>query len=199
MKDPLFFNKFAFCVLFALLLFFGLPQLANAILGGGHHGGHHGELKLAYPIDYSSQTSGDGAPKEEKSLAELLSAANPTAGERRAAICASCHTFVRDGANGTGPNLWDIVGRPVAQTAGFNYSGALQEFGGEWTFERLDKYLENSQGYIPGTAMVQRFPKAQQRADLIAWLAQLSDSPMALPEPVAAPVEEEAHGADHGG
>ena len=48
MKDPMFFNKLAAAILVALLLFFGLPQLATALRGGGHHGGGEHELKLAY-------------------------------------------------------------------------------------------------------------------------------------------------------
>ena len=178
----------------ALLLFFGLPQLANAIFGGGHHGG---ELHLAYPIEY--ETSGGGGEEvPEVSLGELLANATAAGGERRAALCKSCHTFEKGGANGTGPNLWGIVGRAVASVSGFGYSGALQEAGGEWTYDRLDQYIENSQSFMPGTAMVQRFPKETQRADILAYLQTLSDSPVPFPEPelAEAPVEEEDHGEE---
>lgn len=193
MKDPMYFNKIAAAGLVALLLFFGLPQLAAA-LRGGHHGGEHEEGAHPfpqYPIAYATGGSAGGEAAAPVDFATLLAAADPKAGERRVALCKSCHTLEKGGANGTGPNLWGVVGAAVANHAGFNYSAALKAAGGEWSFDRLSAYLENSQGYVPGTAMVQRFPKAEQRAELIAYLTTLSDSPLPLPEPPA-PAETEA-------
>jgi cytochrome c len=193
MKDPMFFNKIAAAMLVALLLFFGLPQLATALRGGHHEGGHEAEGAHPfpqYPIAYSSGGAEGGEAAAPADFATLLAAADPKAGERRAALCKSCHTLEKGGANGTGgPNLWAVVGRAVAGGDGFNYTGALRAAGGEWTFDRLSAFLENSQSYIPGTAMMQRFPKAEQRAELIAYLNTLSDSPLPLPEPAAAPAE----------
>lgn len=184
MNDPLFWNKVAGAVLAALLLFFGLPQLAARLFGEGHHGGH---VAFAYPVEFEVATAGgEAAPVAD--LGALLAAADPKAGERRAGICKSCHTFEKGGADSTGPNLWSVVGRPVASHASFaaKYSSALKAAGGEWTYDRLDAFIANSQAYIPGTAMVQRFPKAEQRADILAYLHTLADSPVAYPEPAPA-------------
>src|SRR5690606_564100 len=57
----------------------------------------------------------------------------------------ACHT-VEDGcANNVGPNLYDIVDRPIAGHEGFSYSAALQNFyeGGSvvWDYEHLDGFL----------------------------------------------------------
>ncbi|HNS87820.1 MAG TPA: cytochrome c family protein, partial [Parvularculaceae bacterium] len=179
MQDPMFFNKIAAAMLVALLLFFGLPQLAAA-LRGGHHGGGHGDEAAhpfpQYPIEFAAASAG-GEAAAPVSFETLLAGADPKAGERRAALCKSCHTLDEGGANGTGPNLWGVVGSPVAGKSGFNYTGALKAAGGAWTFDRLSAYLENSQSYIPGTAMVQRFPKPEQRAELIAYLNTLSNNP----------------------
>lgn len=195
MKDPLLGNKIAAAALSALLLIFGLPQLTKAIFGGGHHGKPGGELHLAYGGDIELASAGASAEVEAPvDLGTLMAAASVSGGERRAALCKSCHTFEEGGATGTGPNLWDIVNRPVAGLAGFNFSSALQEAGGVWTYERLDAYLRNSQEYIPGTAMVQRFPRDAQRADILAYLGSLSANPVAYPEPavVEAVIEEAA-------
>lgn len=190
MQDPMFFNKIAAAMLVALLLFFGLPQLATALRGGGHHGAGYGEEDAhpfpQYPIAYATEGAAGGEAAAPVDFATLLAAADPKAGERRAALCKSCHTLEKGGANGTGPNLWGTVGAPVAGHAGFNYTPALKAAGGEWTFERLSAFLENSQSYIPGTAMVQRFPKAEQRAELLAYLNTLSDAPLPLPTPAPA-------------
>lgn len=200
MKDPLFSNKLAAAVLAAALLIFGLPQLAKAIMGGGHHGGGHGdELHLAYGGDIQLATSApvEAAPKAD--LGTLLANASVSGGERRAALCSSCHTFDKGGANGTGPNLWGVINAPVANHDGFNYTAALSGIGGVWSYERLDAYLKNSQEYVPGTAMVQRFARDTQRADLLAYLGSLSDSPAPFPAPAVVeapadePVSDEAH------
>jgi cytochrome c len=194
MKDPLLGNKIAGAALFALLLFFGLPQIAERLFGG--HGEHHGDVALAYPIPFEFAPTGAGEAAAEVDLGTLLAAADPKAGERRAALCKSCHTFEKGGADSTGPNLWGVVGRPVASHPGFKYTSALQAFGGEWTYDRLDGFIANSQAYVPGTAMVQRFAKANQRAEILAYLQTLSDSPVAFPEPApAAQAATEGEGA----
>ena len=191
-SDPLFFNKIAAAILVALLLVFGLPQLAKTLFGGGHHGGHE-ELHLAYCC-VELETGGHGGGEEEApfDLGAALAAADPAAGKRRSAICASCHTFEKGGAQGTGPNLWDIVGRDVGGVAGYGYTAALSGDGGQWTWERLDAYLKNSQDYMPGTAMVQRFPQDDRRVQILAYLGTLSDNPVPFPAPVVAAVEEAA-------
>jgi len=190
-KDPLLSNKIAAAALAALLLVLGLPQLTAAIFGGGGHGGGHGEeLHLAYCCVDLETEAHDAVVEAPADLGTLLASASAAGGERRAALCKSCHTFEEGGANGAGPNLWNIVERDVASVAGFNYTSALTEFGGAWTYERLNEYIKNSQEYVPGTAMVQRFAKDEQRADILAYLGSLSASPVAFPAPVI--VEETA-------
>ncbi len=196
--DPLFFNKIAAAAIAALLLVFGLPQLASALFGGGHHGGDHEELHLAYCcVELETSAHGGEDEKPAFDLGASLAAADPAAGKRRSAICASCHSFAQGGPNGTGPNLWNIVGRDVAGVSGFGYTSALEAAGGQWTYERLDAYLKNSQEYIPGTAMVQRFPQDDRRVQILAYLSTLSDNPVPFPAPAvveAEEVSEDAHG-----
>lgn len=204
MKDPLLSNKIAAAVLAALILIFGLPQLTGLLFGGGHGGGHGDELHLAYCC-VDLETTGSANPVEEApaDLGTLMAAASVSGGQRRAGLCASCHTFEEGGANGNGPNLWDIVNREVASVPGYNYSGALAAFGGVWTYERLNDYIADSQSYIPGTAMAQRVGRDNQRAELLAYLGSLSANPVAFPAPieVEAPVTDEhaaAEALDHG-
>lgn len=191
-KDPLLGNKIAAAVLAALLLIFGLPQLVAALTGGGgHHGGEAQELHLAYCcVDLETEAAAP-AGEDQADLATLLANASAAAGERRAALCKSCHTFEQGGANSTGPNLWDVVGNPVANNPGFNYTSALKSFGGDWTYERLDQFIANSQEFVPGTAMVQRFANPEQRADILAFLQTLSDDPVPFPEPEAGTQDDE--------
>ena len=122
------------------------------------------------------------APAE--TVVALLAAADAAAGQAVAKKCKACHTFDQGGANRLGPNLWGIVNRQIAGVAGFNYSPALQGLsGGEWTFEDLDAFLTKPKDYAKGTKMsFGGLKKPKDRANLIAYLRSLSDSPAALPE-----------------
>ena len=48
-----------------------------------------------------------------------------------------------------------VVGQKVARhtKTGYQYSKAMKKFGGKWTRERLDKFLENPTAFVPGTTM----------------------------------------------
>lgn len=191
-KDPLLGNKIAAACLTALLIFFGLQQLGKALYSDHPIVDHDGKMALAYPIEIET-TAG---PKEEKpvDLGTLLANANVKSGEKKVAICKSCHNLTKDGPNSTGPDLWGVVGRPVASHEGFSYTAALKDFGGNWTYERLFHFIENSKAYVPGTAMSQNIRKPEQRADILAYLQTLSDNPVPFPEPAPA----EAPASDEG-
>jgi aldose sugar dehydrogenase len=93
-------------------------------------------------------------------------------GETVFQACSGCHMIGDGESNGIGPDLRKVVGRPVANMAGFQYSPAMKNLGGKWTRDRLDQFLTNPQAYVPGTRM--RFPgvpDAQQRKELIEFLA----------------------------
>ena len=113
------------------------------------------------------------------SLGERLAAASPDRGEKAFRVCSACHTIERGGAHTVGPNLWGVVGRPVAAAEGFDrYTPAMSSFGGIWSPERLDRYLRQPAVEVRGTTMVfPGIPNAGDRADLIAWLDLNSPAP----------------------
>jgi cytochrome c len=112
----------------------------------------------------------------------LIADADPAAGERAARVCAACHTFNEGGPHRVGPNLWDVVGGPFAHAEGFNYSAAIRDHGGEWTYEALDAYLKNPREFIPGNRMAfAGVRNDEDRAAIIAYLRTLSNDPKPLP------------------
>ena len=113
------------------------------------------------------------------SLGERFAAASPDRGEKAFRVCSACHTIERGGAHTVGPNLWGVVGRPVAAAEGFDrYTPAMSSFGGIWSPERLDRYLRQPAVEVRGTTMVfPGIPNAGDRADLIAWLDLNSPAP----------------------
>jgi cytochrome c len=124
------------------------------------------------------------APAAEPPFETLLAAADPAKGEAdtKKLGCVACHTFVQGGKNGLGPNLYGVVGAPVAEVAGYSFSSALKAKTGKWTFAMLNEWLTKPAAYAPGTKMTfAGIRDAAQRADVIAYLRTLSATPEPLP------------------
>ena len=119
-----------------------------------------------------------------ESATPLLADANIEAGQKVAHVCASCHTFDKGGVNKFGPNLYNIVNNNHAQMEGFTYSDVLKAMHDKkWTYEALDRFLFNSKDYAPGSKMTfSGIKKAQDRANLIAWVRMQADKPAPLPK-----------------
>jgi cytochrome c len=115
-----------------------------------------------------------------QSLAERLAGADPQKGATVFKKCRACHTVEEGGAHRVGPNLWGVVGRPVASAAGYTrYSQSIKDFGGNWELDRLDAYLENPKAVVPrGIMAFAGLKKPDDRADLIAYLNANSPAPM---------------------
>ncbi|TFI58706.1 cytochrome c family protein [Sphingomonas parva] len=121
-------------------------------------------------------------------LGTLLAAADPEKGRRAAQVCGSCHTLDNGGPNRVGPNLWAVVGRPVAAHAGFAYSPALSGHGGAWSYQALDQFLAGPARAVPGTKMsFAGLRNPRDRANLLAYLATLGPSRLPFPAPAPAP------------
>ena len=177
-------NTVAGWVLGTGLLVFGLNTLAEVV--------YHAEApeQPGMIVEIAEQTpavEGTGPDEAGQTIAQLLAAADAVEGESAARACQACHTFDQGGAHRVGPNLWDVVGRPIAAAEGYAYSDALQAMSGEtWTYEALDEFIHNPRGYAPGTKMAYGgMRRDEQRADLLAYLRTLSDDPKPLPQPSA--------------
>lgn len=174
------FNKIAGAVLATALVVFGLGQARSMI--------YHGEKpeKQGYAIEVAESGGGEGGGETATvSLGTLLASADPAKGQAQAKACLACHAFEKGGPNKTGPDLWDVVDRPIAAHEGFAYSDSLKEHAADkWTFENLNKFIANPKGFAAKTKMTFGGVKRDQaRADLLAYLRSLSDSPKPLPAP----------------
>jgi cytochrome c len=124
------------------------------------------------------------APAPVVDLGTLLAAADAQKGRQTAMVCTSCHTFDQGGEDRTGPSLWGVVGRNVASRKTFTYSSAFAAQTGNWTYERLDRWLANPAKAVPGTKMTfAGIRKPEDRANVIAFLSTLSASPVPFPKP----------------
>jgi len=121
-------------------------------------------------------------------LAVACGTADAAAGQTVFKKCAACHTVDKGGANRVGPNLWGVVGAGLGQVAGYAYSKALKAKGGTWDYESLNAWLASPKTFMPGTKMTfAGVKKVEERANLIAYLRGLADTPLPLPEAAAAP------------
>ena len=179
------FNRTALALLGSILLAMLLVAFSNLVFA---------PARLAVPgyvLPTGEKAAGPVAaavgPKETP-LPELLAKADAKKGEQIAKVCATCHNFAKGQGPKIGPDLWDVVGRPVASELGFAYSDSLKKVGGDWTYEKLNKWITDPKAMASDTKMT--FPgekDPEKRADVLAYLQKLSNKPVPFPKPSAAP------------
>jgi cytochrome c len=177
------FNTIAGWVLFA-----GIVALGSSIVANEYFHSERPE-KMGYPIA-GVQEEGAGTAAAEQPIEFYLATADPAKGQQVFNKCMACHNADKGGANQLGPNLWGVVGLPIAEDrGGFAFSDALKKVGGSWNWDNLSKWLTSPKAFAPGTKMTfAGLSNPQDRADVIAFLNSHSDSPQPLPKaPAAAP------------
>ena len=198
--DSFEYNKIAGGVLFALLVLFGVQNIGEVL----YHTEHLEEPAYAVPgivEEHAGAAEKPAGPSFEVALAN----ADPSQGAKLVNKCDTCHTRTEGGANKIGPNLYGILGRPVASHAGFAYSDAMKKLGGNWDFQKLEQFIANPRKVAPGTKMsFPGMPDVEDRAALVAYLNTLSANPLPLPKPTetappAAPAGAQAGPAPEGG
>ena len=177
--DDLGFNKIAAAVLATALGFLGVRTLGHTVV-------HEPEFTATYVPEVDV---GDDDVVDEVVIGwnhpDFIAAMNVAEGEKVFKKCQSCHNAERGGANGTGPNLWGVMGRQMGVHQGFAYSSAMQGRAAPWTWEEMDGFLTKPKEWLPGTAMNYiGLKKYEQRAAVMAYLNANTDNPLPMPEPV---------------
>lgn len=187
-------NKIFGALLAVGLVVLGLKEVSTIVFGGGHHGHHEYESLNqwaeenfhGYRVDIAETGGGSEVVEEIYDLGALLIGADLARGERSfKAKCASCHTVEQGGTDGTGPNLYATLGSTKQSNGAFNYSGALSNTDGDWSWENMDVWLENPGSYARGTSMAfAGLKRDDERASVLAYLASYSPDAPAQPEPL---------------
>jgi cytochrome c len=88
--------------------------------------------------------------------------------------CVACHSL---DANRVGPALRGVVGRVAGKANGHAYSDAMAAATHVWDAPKLTAWLTNPETVVPGQVMNYRLDVAQDRDDVVAYLATLSALP----------------------
>lgn len=107
------------------------------------------------------ETSSDVQPEvvSTQDAADVALANLIAEGENVFKKCIACHKVGEGARNGVGPQLNDLIGRPVGELDDYRYSQALQaaaESGTNWDQALLTSFLIDPKGTFPGTKMAFR-------------------------------------------
>tara|TARA_R110000744_G_scaffold25710_1_gene63649 strand:- start:1 stop:381 length:381 start_codon:yes stop_codon:yes gene_type:complete len=104
----------------------------------------------------------------------IVNAGDIDAGKKVFNKCKACHGVDEGGKNKLGPNLWNIVGAPIASKEGYRYSKALVAYASEvgiWDKENLDAWLKKPKSVVRKTKMIfSGLKKDEDRDNIILYL-----------------------------
>ena len=173
-------NKIVAAVLIVALLIIGIGKISNVIF----HVEKPKTPGYAVEVEQTTTTSSstEKVVEEKVDITALMALGDVALGEKIFKKCAACHSIVKGGKNKIGPALYNVVERKVGEVADYKYSKALLAYDKNWTFEELNGYLIKPAKWIKGTKMAfAGLRKEKDRASVIKYLNQNSDSPVPLP------------------
>ncbi len=175
------FNKILASIIVAVIIFTLIGFLGNILINQENKE----QVKNAYLIEIEETSSVPNSASNDTDLEPIsffLASASIDNGKKLFKKCSACHTYEKGAADKVGPNLWNLINRPLAGIDGFAYSKALIEFGGVWGYEELSQFLYKPKQYIEGTKMnFSGLKKSTDRADLIIFLREQAEDPALLP------------------
>ena len=169
-------NKIVAAILIVIVMVVGIDKLSDVIF-------HVDKPETpGYVVNVEQVSTASAASESKIDIASLMALGNAESGKKIFKKCVACHSVVKDGKNKIGPALYNVVGRKVAGVTDYKYSKALVAYKKDWTFEELNGFLLKPAKWIKGTKMAYAgLKKEEDRASIIKYLNQNSDSPLPLP------------------
>ena len=173
-------NKIIAAILMVALLVIGIGKFSDIIFYVDKPKTPGYKVDVDQVVTAIASTS--NAEVKKVDIAALMALGDVASGEKIFKKCAACHSINKGGKNNIGPALYNVVGRKVGKVSDYKYSKALTAYDKEWTFEELNGYLIKPAKWIKGTKMAfAGLRKEKDRASVIKYLNQNSDSPVTLP------------------
>ena len=173
-------NKIVAAVLMVALLVIGIGKLSDIIfhVEKPERPGYSVEVESVTTVTTSSSDTGI----DKIDITALMAMGDIAHGEKVFKKCAACHSIVKGGKNAIGPALYNVVGRKIGSIEDYKYSKAFGSYDKNWTFEELNGFLIKPAKWIKGTKMAYAgLRKEKDRASVIKYLNENSDSPLPLP------------------
>ena len=173
-------NKIIAAILMVALLIIGISKISNVVF-------HVEKPKTpGYSVEVEQVSNSSQSTTEvveaKVDISALMAMGDVSSGEKIFKKCAACHSIIKDGKNKIGPALYNVVGRKVGGVSDYKYSKALAGYEKSWTFEELNGFLLKPAKWIKGTKMAYAgLRKEKDRASIIKYLNENSDSPLPLP------------------
>ena len=170
-------NKIIAAVLMVVFIVFGISKFSDLIF----------EVKKpdiqGYKVEIIEKSkTGTSEAEESVDMSALFAMGDIDHGKKVFKKCAACHSVVKDGGNKIGPKLYNIVGRTSGAVSNYKYSKALISYNKEWSFAELNGFLLKPSTWIKGNKMgFAGIKDEKERASVILYLNQNSDSPKELP------------------
>lgn len=182
--SDLFFNKIAAAALATVLGMIGINRLAANLIEADVPD----VREFAYLPEMDLKITSERPVEVPFPSIDWINGRNAVKGAKLFKRCTSCHNVANGGKHGTGPNLWNVVGRTAGTKDGFSYSGVMSASGITWGYEELNGYLANPKAYLPKNNMAFiGFRKEADRAAVIEHLRLAADVPV-VPLTEAAPI-----------
>ena len=173
-------NKIIAAILMVALLVIGIGKLSDIIfyVEKPKTPGYSVEVETLA----TTSTSSSNLEEDKIDISALMAMGDITHGEKVFKKCAACHSIVKGGKNAIGPALYNVVGRKIGSIENYKYSKAFGSYDKNWTFEELNGFLIKPAKWIKGTKMAYAgLRKEKDRASVIKYLNENSDSPLQLP------------------
>jgi len=171
-------NKIIVAVLLVLFLVFGVGKISDVIF----------EVKKpdiqGYKVEakVKDATTAQASSEIQFDVVAFLAMGDVEHGKKVFKKCAACHSINQGGGNKIGPKLWNVMFRPVGSITDYKYSKALLGYKKEWNWEEMNNFLTKPSSWIKGNKMgFGGLKKEKDRASVILYLNQNSDSPKPLP------------------
>ena len=171
-------NKIIAAVLVTVLIVFGIGKISDIIFHVNKPDikGYKVEVKVG------GETVKQASAESQVDMSALLALGNIEDGKKVFKKCAACHSINAGGGNKIGPKLWNVMFRPVGAITDYKYSKALSSYGKEWTWQEMNGFLIKPAKWIKGNKMgFAGLKKEEDRASVILYLNENSDSPKSLP------------------